>query len=222
VKSAVITPPKDPKEETLLAAIPTSPNPRFDAPFSPIKTTPEYGGEDFEPLPYKVVNIFEKSPCSPSTWQQRVYSPIQATPNPANKNGHENQVADKLPSLIDLSEAIRTPTGNGVDEKEPQLPPGDGVKSDAEKPPAYHPHHQWPVHPPSTHYWHQHYHYGYYHHYGLHDNQPKNGTLPYPPLYPNPQNNHYHVPYGHFGSAAHLPFCQEYVTDVTHNDVICG
>jgi len=198
----------------------------LDAPFSPIKTIAECGGEDFEPLPYKIVNFFEESPSSPNTWQ-RVYSPIQATPNPANKNGRKNQVADKLPSLIDSSEEIRTPTGNGVDKKKPQLP-GDGVKSDAEKPPAYHPHHQWPMHPPSTHYWYQQYHYGYQHHYGVHDNQPKNGTLPYPPLHPNLQTDYYHhayppsVPYGHFGSAAHAPFCQEYITDVTHNDVICG
>jgi hypothetical protein len=225
LKSAVITPPKDPKEQTLLADTPTSPQPRLDAPFSPIKTIAECGGEDFEPLPYKVVNIFEESSCSPKIWQH-VYSPIQATPNPANRSGHENQVADRLPSLIDLREEIRTPTRNGVDEKKPQLP-GDGVKYDAEKPPANHPHHPWPMLPPSTHYWYQKYHNGSHDHYGAHYYQPKNGTLPYLPLYPNLQRDHYHaccpsVPYGHFGSAAHIPFYQEYITDVTHNDVICG
>jgi hypothetical protein len=229
VKSAVITPPKDPKDQTLLAATPSSPNPRLDAPFSPIRTIAECGGgEDFEPLPYKV-NIFEESPRSPNAWQH-VNSPIHATPNNVshtNENGHQNQVDDKLPSLINLRGQIQAPTGDGVDEKKPQLP-GDGVKSDAEKPPAYHPHLQWPMHPPSAHYWYPQYHYGYHHHYGVHDDQPKDGTLPYPPLYPNPPHDHYHrayrpsAPYGHYGSAAHIPFRQEYITDVNHNDVICG
>jgi hypothetical protein len=134
--------------------------------------------------------------------------------SPAKEYERENQVSDKLRSLIDVNEIL-----HGVDDKRPQLP-SDEVKAD-KKPPAYHPQNQWPTFPPPMPYWyHQQYHYGYPHH---QYDQPKNGRLSYPTL--QPQTGHAcrsSVPFGHFGSVAHIPFHQEYIADVTHNDVVCG
>ncbi|KAL7530071.1 hypothetical protein ACHAXR_005898 [Thalassiosira sp. AJA248-18] len=83
------------------------------------------------------------------------------------------------------------------------------------------------MYPPPPYYWYgHHYNYGYHHHYGT--------QHPHPTLYPKPQNGHYPAyrshpaPYGRFGKTpivAGRPqqiVTQEYITEVTNNDVICG
>ena len=221
---------------------------RPEEPFTPIESSAESERNysellnDFEPLPY-TCNILE-GPCRPNNvinnnlWQLVCNSDhTQAE----NEDGDQKQFEGKYSSPIGLTEGHITlgNPGSRKDEPEnneikPQLP-DDKAEAYAEKPPPY-PQNQWPMYHPPPYYWYHPYHYRYQHPYGAQDDQPNSRRLSRPTLYPKPQNGHYHhaypyrssAPYGHFGTP---PFVasypkptahQEYITDLTNNDVICG
>eukprot|EP00571_Detonula_confervacea_P000645 CAMPEP_0172321918 /NCGR_PEP_ID=MMETSP1058-20130122/44652_1 /TAXON_ID=83371 /ORGANISM="Detonula confervacea, Strain CCMP 353" /LENGTH=279 /DNA_ID=CAMNT_0013037539 /DNA_START=127 /DNA_END=963 /DNA_ORIENTATION=- len=213
--STLITPPKDPNALIAANSIP-SPIPsggnslkpshhKPEEPFTPVQSAAEYDKNDFqllndfEPLPY-TCNIFDES-CSPNNainnnlWQ-RVYSPLQATPNSdytqaKNEDGDQKQFQGKYTSPIGLTEGLITP-GNTVFKKDepenneikPQLPDVNAADY-AERPPSY-PQNHWPVYHPPPYYWYHPYHYGYQHPhpYGAQDNQPNNPRVSRPTLYP--------------------------------------
>lgn len=218
-EAALVTPPKDQKEQTLIAANHVPDN--SVAPFTPIQNTSECGGQqqdNIEPLPYHC-NIFEGSPFSPNAnghLLQLVYSPLQANPHPQSTLKSD---VDKQEFDGDQPPPLGAPA-NLPDEKMPPLPRSEHKKHYAKKPPlppSVHQPHQWhagvyPPPPPPPYYW-GYYHHGYHHHhYGTQGDAraSHNPRVSHPTLYPKPQ---YHPP-----AAAH----QEYITEVTNNDVICG
>lgn len=248
--AALVTPPKDPKEQALVAESPTtSSTSHTAAPFTPIQSSTECGvqHQDFEPLPYNeplppynCKNIFEGSPFSPNinnSWQL-VYSPLQANPHvatPKLEGDKQEQLGGYRPLKLGCLDEVSSSTpghslglkanDSDVVEKMPPLP-------NAERPaplayPPHHPHNQqWYPHPPPPYY------YG-YHHYGPHGyHQPPSHPALYPK--PKPHSGRYHhayrpptsVPYGgHFSKPQghhQPPAHQEYITEVTSNDVICG
>lgn len=206
------------------------------------------GSDPYEPYPYHY-NIFDGSPSSPpvaanNLWKLGLYSPLnayQATPKL-----EEGQAGQPSPPLDTLSTPGNNPSSSSVesgdsesDEKMPGLPVTD---DDTAKPPTY-PRNHWPVPPPPP-YWGCHpYQFsgGYHHHYPSGEQQASshNNRRPsHPALYPKPPPGH-PVPdhpvyrssglYGHYGG--HLPpvfmpppppQAQEYIQDVTNNDVVLG
>lgn len=247
--AALITPPKDPKEtKTLVASESGSSNHRRNPSIastasqdsfkllshvvaSPIEAVSQTGpnGSEYEPLPYNC-NIFDtSSPCPPNInnlWQL-VYSPLQANPYHATPPMLNPTGGGHPLDVLATPENSPEDTTTEVGEKMPELL-GVTVEGGAEKKkplPPYSPQHNlmsMQAYPPPQYYWGYHqYQYGGgigYHHYPKSHPGHHHAYRP-----PTPHHGHYGKP-PPFAAGNHQPLAahQEYITEITDNDVICG
>ncbi|KAL7551900.1 hypothetical protein ACHAWF_015106 [Thalassiosira exigua] len=247
--SALITPDKDPNDQPLIASQLVSDPVHSsgdsfkplcrdqDEPFTPIKTAEAVN--DFEPLPFRdnIAVRPSNNAVNNNLWQL-VYSPLQANPDLICREGEHDDGEKKSPPTINevLSNPENPQYENDApeDTKKPLIRPQqvnkEQVKAGNAKPPT-HPRRDWQMYHPPPYYWYHHYHYGYPHHYGSLDDQ---GRLAHPTSYASPPHGHYpHAyrsssAYEHLGKPPYMtrysqpPVHQDYITDVSNNDVICG